>query len=635
MIRKSEATYFLGNNLYYNPLIVSQYDKWQVIKVNVIPMPENLYIRGIIVCPSGNILFVEGYNDELELYDECVLELGTHKLEIIIEAEGSKYSIPQRFEYEVVESLDNMKKDLFITLDLENCEANVEDGQQIYLGDTLELVLRANDGFIFTLDRLPYIKNGRTIRYFTIIDEGQSATLTTTVDSDILVLGIAKSKPVPVEYVKCTESNYVNCSGDINVGDLFVKSSDIDVVVVADNGFRFLDTSYVEFADGSKHYLNVENESLISDVLLNVEQDFKIYAIAENIPKPIRVETMLTRCSLESPLPEELYVGDMLEFTLIGEGNRYLADVVISVNGKIFKPSLDDNPSSYTFSQLIETEDDITITARTLRHPVVITGNLTDCTCNRRIGDTIYQDDIMDFVFTANTGYKFNTEPTVLVDGITHSAVISSDKYSAICSAVVIGRSVSINAIANNEGEYIPISYPKNTTLAIKNENGDVVKGIFPGEVAEITVMLDEGYVALDAPIIKYDQKQYSMDRNGEYYIRMDKFLGGSIVIEAVIKKPNEVVLTGTLDNCSSNYPIGHIFTVGNTVDFTLTANEGYEFSGTLPMLYENGEGYPFGVSADKLTATNRDWTIYEGTLEILAIAYKKEEFNVPVEPSK
>lgn len=329
MIRKNVATYFLGNGneLYYNPFIVSKNDMWPVIEVEVLPKPEGeLKIVGLIVCPSGKQIIVESIGNQIQIPLDGVAEVGVHQVELSLVGEGSKYTIPQKYVYEVVDSIFNPVPEYYISLDLNECGANVVDGQTIYMGDTLELVLRANDGFKFYSEKNPYIKNGNKVELFELNANGTVALLSTIVEGSIQVVGTAHPIPIPPDEV-FVWTNYTNCIGNYNSMDKVFVGDIIDIKLEANTDCVFNESGWCY--TGEKAYelkASVDKKTLTGKAVVGIDQVFITGTAVSPTTKEIQVNLNSENCVLNTPSDKSLVFPNEVVETRITANEGFLFD---------------------------------------------------------------------------------------------------------------------------------------------------------------------------------------------------------------------------------------------------------------------------------------------------------------------
>lgn len=605
-----------------------------------------------------------------------------------------------------------------------------EEGSDVQVGETYPVTINGIGDSKIIAAYVYADKAGETIVDLTVNTETNTATGEVLCSGAFAVLVEIETIVPPPTTVKVEFTGEGVDLLNPAVGSDIEIGTEAIVSIAAKSDYKIISAT-VDTGSETETEITVAEGALSASGTATPVSKFIVKVVAEKIvpATPVNVVQDLVKCSLESPLLE-LYVGDRISFKVIADSGYHIADALFVVNGELFKPSLINQVTEYSYSKTITSNDDITInvlcelipeppvepikittpenttltllneqgevvdsiypnesstvtmdinegyetlkivdvifngtshkqpaeqrsyvaegifTSATIEFVANITPvyvpkevaiNVFPTNCLHNIPSKILEGETTnDFTLTAVEGFEFIQEPTMTLNGDVEHATISADKLTATFQAkvVAVGCSpINIYANANTIPEpVVPINIttPENTTLVLHNWQGEVIENIYPNEIANVKIKANTGFIFESSPLISYDKTSISMDNDGEYYYRLDMFEGGDItIVGSVIPEPSKVVLVGELTNCTSNFPIGHKFNIGDTVDFTLTADEGYCFSGTSPMLYENTEPYPFDISGDKLTATNAGWTIVEGKLEILAIAEKIQEVEV------
>lgn len=167
---------------------------------------------------------------------------------------------------------------------------------------------------------------------------------------------------------------------------------------------------------------------------------------------------------------------------------------------------------------------------------------------------------------------------------------------------------------------------------------GDKPETIEKGETLSLTLQANTGYkfepvplVAIRTSSFQYINTNFEIDSTGKkatisYVIptNTSNCTVKAFTVESPDPEPETVTVTTNLSNCTSSLDNGTV-NKGEEITITLTANNGFSFSGVSPTVDYETTGTPstvFEVSSDKLTATvtispNDNFTINANAYEI------------------
>lgn len=229
---------------------------------------------------------------------------------------------------------------------------------------------------------------------------------------------------------------------------------------------------------------------------------------------------------------------------------------------------------------------------------------------------------------TANEGYIFNTAPTIKYsdpfgESATYNFTLSGDNKTATYSfnASNADTTSPITVTGNAVQEPTP---PKTYDIDVSGVTNATVEptSFTEGETVNITITANDGYIFNTAPTIKYsDPLGESVTYN--FTLSGDSASGTYTLNTSEIDVTTNVVVSGTAELKPTppktfNFDVSGVtnasaeptsFTIGETVTITITANEGYNFSSTLPYIEFYDQGYSrtqnnFILNDDKTIAT-------------------------------
>lgn len=331
----------------------------------------------------------------------------------------------------------------------------------------------------------------------------------------------------------------------------FYDGQTITYIVYANDGYSFYSTPTINGTEMTK----------ISDTAytatITPTSDFTVIANAEK-PKVYHTVTYnLSNCTI-TPQDEQVVEGEEYTFTVKANDN-YRFTTAPTLNDESFN-----KVSDYEYTITTTITDNITITAKATEIPLVsIYYNLSNATgtptAQQRLGTTV------TITVTANSGYKFDTAPTV-----EDIAMTKVNDYQYTYTTVI-----SNNLHVSGSAVYIPKTYSLTTNL--DNCSISPTTTTFEEKTTQtFTITANDGYHFTESPIITPTSSgTISKVSDTEYQVSIT-FTGDVIVDASAIELPKAIFTYKTLTNCTCNYNSGDILDATKAIIFT--ANDGYYF---------------------------------------------------------
>ena len=331
-----------------------------------------------------------------------------------------------------------------ISLHLTNC---VSDTTQYDDNNskTYDIVLTANDGYVFKDDDRPYLelkRYGAANRgNFNIQPDKKTATLRMWIGEStawVKITGVAYEGTAPVQKVQVTKT-LSNCTANSDLPTEVEVGQNLSVTLTADEGFIFDKSkstpnfSYQnENLDFTSQNLTISEDGSTATGTI-VMGDWSMFTIngtayTKPTPKPkVKVTTNLSNCTANSDLPTEVEVGQTLSVTLTAnEGSKFDS----SKSTPQF--SYQNENLDYTSQNLTISEDGRTATGSivmgdwkmfnivgnayiepTPTPKVQVTTNLSNCTANSDLPTEVEVGQTLSVTLTANEGTKFDKNKTI------------------------------------------------------------------------------------------------------------------------------------------------------------------------------------------------------------------------------
>ena len=538
--------------------------------------------------------------------------------------------------------------------DFTKCHFRYDSSQEVVVGDTYEneWLLEADYGYIFTEDTPIFTRNrdGVEMSYKTVL--GTSAWL---LDNNSgyrvkLVVTTANTPPFKLtaqairdESVTFRTLNITNNVG--GVASYEQKSANRFVLNLKDvetdkKVFIYYTDSSGKSANKEIPLTNGTGTVTFDTPNDNVKIDYFVI--------PVTYSDDL-HYNVDGERPTEINVGETLNITLSSSsGFEFNPDLTvlkithgISLTSKKFV--LTENNTKASISYTTTANDKKLYVQAITREQVTpvkeinVTYDLTNCTSNI-VANKLTVGETVNFTLTANNGALFKDYVPNLSyfdnygNKTTEEFVISTDKKKAVLDSFVIPN-YDITIYGDAQIYFvIPVTYSDDLHY---NVDGERPTEINVGETLNITLSSSSGFeFNPDLTVLKITHgisltsKKFVLTENNtkasiSYTTTAnDKKLYVQAITREQVTPVKEINVTYDLTNCTSNI-VANKLTVGETVNFTLTANNGALFKDYVPNLsyfdnYGNKTTEEFVISTDKKKAVldsfvipNYDITIY------------------------
>ena len=227
--------------------------------------------------------------------------------------------------------------------------------------------------------------------------------------------------------------------------------------VIADDGYVF--NGLVKYLYGSSGlYFTVHDDKKTATFYGTNAQPYQIYyaniqivAVAEESTEPPKVTEHYEHCT-SNITGQTLVRHQSYNIVLTAESGYYFNDApVLTSKGNTYNFTISSDTHTATLDYVVV--GDFTITAKAIEESVIppkVTENYTNCTSNIT-GKTLVKGERYDIVLTANTGYYFNSAPTLNENGYIYEFNISSDRHTATMNSYVVVGDFTITATAISE----------------------------------------------------------------------------------------------------------------------------------------------------------------------------------------
>lgn len=334
-----------------------------------------------------------------------------------------------------------------------------------------------------------------------------------------------------------------------------------------------------------------------------------------------------------------LFVGDVK--AVYNNTSGYPKSVVLEQNGA----------KVWAFGELSDTDEDteITITGNTRsENDLEVINNIPNTTATGTKGGSYFDASIQ---VTANEGYKITAAQVEFTDSYgytdTQDLTISPDGKTASWEYddADTGESFTLTGTTASEGK------PELNVTNNITGSGVTEQHTFDGETATFTVtgQYSPNKVRFFDLKASYTNKAGTATKTPFVVQDLEYSQQATLTVTDIdLTKP--VTLTGSYDsvievatnlsNCTANEDLPQYVKDGETVNVTLTANEGTEFDteqSTPQFYYENASGYPqtkdLTISSDKKTATgsiqvNTNWSDFAVIGSAYPVAVVGEQYG-------
>ena len=361
--------------------------------------------------------------------------------------------------------------------------------------------------------------------------------------------------------------NLTNCVSDTTQYDN-TTSQAYHIKLTANNGYIFKDDEIPTLTTWRYYNENTNNFTISDDkktasIYVNIQEStawVKINANAyEGTPptpvKKIKVTPKLTACTANSDLPTEVEVGQTLNVTLTAnEGSIFDKNTA----NKIPRFSYSDEHLNHQEQQLTISEDGSTATGAIV------------------MGDWFYFEIIGEAITKPTPVKKIKVTPKLT------ACTANSD----LPTEVEVGQTLNVTLTANEGSIFDKNTANKIPRFSYSDEH-------LNHQEQQLTIS-EDGSTATGAIVM------------GDWFYF--EIIGEAITKPTPVKK---VEVTTQLSNCTANSDLPTEVEVGQTLNVTLTANEGSKFdkNKSVPKFYYQNENLDFTeklftISDDGLTAT-------------------------------
>lgn len=466
-------------------------------------------------------------------------------------------TVPETTTYTVTNNLEH------ITADADNV-TSVDENAEFTLKYTVESGYKIN-----TLTS--------TVGTVTIADNLQSATITGTATSDIVVTGTA----IALETYTVT-ANLEHVTAYSKNETEFTENSTFSLVYTVDDDYQLATAeTNIGVITGTK-YVTVSGTAT---------ENIVITLIAEKIPEYYTITTDLTGCSAD--VDNVTTVKENTKFALkfyVSDGYKYVTGTCnvgsVTVDGNII-----------TVTGFAAQAPTITITCSQILY-VHIDGTITDAFCNYADGAEI--DNTVDVIITPNTGYEFIGNYTYKTNGITYTVsanavgmlvILTDNAVSDIYLSDVYRATKKVEKLSNFANIYRVTSDTLDQLAKVRfvNDSDSVVDyGTFITKLYHVDLPIDGVMTGETANIIL---GTYDSDVAGELPSTYKyEFTFGTVTVPEIYNNVYDYINTIASLYIPFCNPIA--LNVYDIVNRTLTINCIYDlYSGTLTVNLENENG--------------------------------------------
>ena len=206
---------------------------------------------------------------------------------------------------------------------------------------------------------------------------------------------------------------------------------------------------------------------------------------------------------------------------------------------------------------------------------------------------------------SANSGYQFSDVPKLTISGTDYNFTLSNDVYTLDVNTIGISADTSgtITATATEITVNPILTITKNLTNVTMSP--DVTSIEIDGTSKIITLTADSGYQFSDVPKLTISGTDYNFTLSNDVYtldvntIGISADTSGTITATATEITVNPILtITKNLTNVTMSPDVTSIEIDGTSKIITLTADNGYEFSG-IPYFEWNRQAYYFEQSGN------------------------------------
>lgn len=179
-----------------------------------------------------------------------------------------------------------------ITQNLTNCTSNFSD-TSITPGDTLNITLTANDGYVFDTENPPMLSD-TSISFpiaFSVSEDKKSATITYQTDSNVSTITINATATEKKTVVYTVTQNLTNCTSDF-VETTITENTSFTIKISAKDGYIFNNVPTTNIGT-----VTLSEDKLSATITGTATDNINITASAEHKPVTHTLFTNLINCS--------------------------------------------------------------------------------------------------------------------------------------------------------------------------------------------------------------------------------------------------------------------------------------------------------------------------------------------------
>lgn len=388
-----------------------------------------------------------------------------------------------------------------ITQNLTNCTSNFSD-TSITPGDTLNITLTANDGYVFDTENPPMLSD-TSISFpiaFSVSENKKSATITYPTDSNVSTITIDATATEKKTVVYTVTQNLTNCISDF-VETTITENTSFTIKVSAKDGYIFNNVPTTNIGT-----VTLSEDKLSATITGTATDNINITASAEH--KPVKLTINTTNCTSDIS-SSQLEYNSNFSITITANDKYHFSDKPVANVGTVTL----NNDKTIAYIKGVATED-ITITAAAGKYHTLFT-NLINCSCNYENGTIVNDGETVTIEVTANDGFILDTTGTIKYYsyGVEVEQAIDSEYYSedrtklsfteTITSDFTISQSAKVttnyseflNIYKTNEDELNAISKVRFVGFTASSSK-DIDYGQFIVSVIEFPFAIDDSEIA-------------------------------------------------------------------------------------------------------------------------------------------
>ena len=224
--------------------------------------------------------------------------------------------------------------------------------------------------------------------------------------------------------------------------------------VTADDGYVFNKPVIYDYGSSGMNFTVHDDKKTATFYGTNAQvypiyyANIKIIATAEESAEPPKVTENYEHCT-SNITGQTLVKNQSYDIVLTADSGYYFNNApVLTSKGNTYEFTISSDTHTATLNFTVV--GDFTITAKAISEsaiPPKVTENYEHCTSNIT-GQTLVKGESYDIVLTADSGYFFNTAPTINEGGYIYEFNISSDTHSATLNRFTVMGDLVITATA-------------------------------------------------------------------------------------------------------------------------------------------------------------------------------------------